>query len=99
MVPLLSRSWAASQSLGFVAHVGDQADLVYARGSHIVNNVLYQTVTRPGVALDIDHLVGLIGEQVLHLFRKLVGSDLQIARAPEYASIPGDRNQDGVFFV
>src|SRR5216684_6687265 len=96
---LLSRSGAARQSLGFVAHVGDQANLVNAGGPHIVNHVLYQTVTRPGVALDIDHFVGLIGEQVLHFFRKLVGSDLQIARAQEYASIPSDRNQDGVFFV
>src|SRR5258708_30288151 len=98
MVPLLSRSWAASQSLGFVAHVGDQADLVYARGSHIVNNVLYQTVTRPGVALDIYHLVGLIRQQVLHLFRKLVGSDLQIGRAQDYASLPSDRDHNRVFF-
>ena len=63
--------------------LGNQSDLIHAGCAHVVHDILHRLVLGPRVGLDVDRLVGLVGQKIPHLFRELIGSCLNIAGAEE----------------
>src|SRR5579863_7224780 len=77
------RSWRRSgtarrPSLLFL--IGQQAQIVHARGTHVIHDFFHRTVARTGIRFHKYRLAGRTGNAVLNLVGQIIWRDLVIAQ-------------------